>query len=105
MADGLLVGSQALRADHGAVDVAVDFLRLVAVIPRLRHLQFEFADGRSEFGVFLQLALLLGRLLLFADRTFARGRNFARGRQARFGEALLLRQIFVFDQRLVVVLA
>jgi hypothetical protein len=44
-----LVGSQTLRTQHRAVDVTVNFLRLVAVLPWLRHLQFEFPNWRTKF--------------------------------------------------------
>ena len=101
----VLVSSQALGADHSAIDVTIDLLRLIAVFSRFRHLQLELADGRREFGVLLELALLLGSLLLFTNRSLAGRGDLAGGRKARLRETLFLRQIFVFDESLVVVLA
>lgn len=101
----ILIGSQALRTQHSAINIPIDFLRLVAVLPRLGHLQLEFADRRREFRVLFKLALLLRRLLLFPNRALARRGDLASGRQTGFGEALLLRQVLVLDESLVVVFA
>lgn len=59
-----LVGSQAFRTKHGAVNMAVDFLGLVAVLPRLRHAKFEFPDRRREFRVFLKLTFFSSLLVV-----------------------------------------
>ena len=50
-----------------------------------------------------KLALLLGGLLLLAEGPLARTRDLSGRRQARLGESLLLRQIFIFNQGLVTV--
>ena len=101
----LLIGSQALRTQHRATSIIVDLLRLIAIIPRLRHLQLELADWCREFRILFELALLLRRLLLLPDGPLARRGDLAGGRQTGFGEALLLRQVFVLDEGFVVVLA
>lgn len=100
-----LIGSQAFRTKHGAINVAVHFLGLIAVLPRLRHAQFEFPDRRREFRVFFELTLLLRGLLLFADWTLARRGDLTRGWQSGFGKALFLGQVFVFDEGFVVILS
>lgn len=101
----LLIGSQALRTQHRAINIPIDLLRLIAILPRLRHLQLELADRCREFRILFELALLLRRLLLFPDRPLARRGDLAGGRQTGLGKALFLRQVFVFDEGFVVVLA
>jgi hypothetical protein len=114
----LLVGLLLLKrlgwARHAAAIVLFRLLNAVRILTRLEPelanwlLQALKNTGRCStclailFSLFIELTLLTGELLLFAQRAFARTRDLASWRQTRLGEALLRREIIVFDKRTIV---